>query len=551
MRWLLNHTAYALACAVAVLVTLPCVLAPGMAHADEPSATVRVGYYQGDSRFQDGFSDDERKSGYAYDYYQEVAAITGWDYEYVYGTRAEVLDMLLTGEVDIVAGVYRTDRRLEQMLFSKRDLGLDGEGRYFAVNINRPDLVEELNRAQDRILALSPDFVMSLLQKYYSHSGRRQELTESERAYLEERGLLRVGYLNDYMPLSGRGEDGGPTGVAADLFEHLSEFLQVQLEPVGYDDIVVLEEALKAGEVDVAFPVYRDAWEAEAQGLFQTEAIVSDRVMLVYTGDYRSDLMETIAVTERGVGQPQYLAANYPDSQTVVFGTRGESFAAVQDGRVDSMIGCASVLQYFFSEHPGLRDYHVAYLDASEEFGMSVLRDDNELVGILNKGIHQFGAPAVTGAMIRYSNGAPVYTLEGLIQHYAPGLIAMLVIFLAILLAAFIGFRQKVRRFNEEQSATRKALEAALDTASAANRAKSLFLSNMSHDIRTPMNGIIGMTAIAAAYADDGGRVRECLSKIALLSRHLLALINEVLDMSKSSRASCALTRKPLIYPAS
>lgn len=550
MRWLLDQAAYVLACAAVALTAPLCATIPGVAHSDEPPATVRIGYYQGDPRFQSGFSDNERKSGYAYDYYQEVAAITGWDYEYVYGTRAEVLDMLLAGDVDIVAGVYRTDRRLDQMLFSKRDLGLDGESRYFAVNIDRPDLVDELNRAQDRILALSPDRVMSLLQKYYSHSGRRQELTESERAYLAEKSLLRVGYLNDYMPLSGYGEDGAPTGVATDLFAHLSEFLQVSLEPAGYDNIVALEEALKAGEVDVAFPVYRDAWEAEAQGLFQTEAIVSDRVMLVYVGDYRNDLMETIAVAERGVGQPQYLAANYPDAQTVVFSTWDESFAAVQTGRVNSMIGCASVLQYFFSEYPDLRDYHIAYLDASEEFGMGVLRDNNELVGILNKGIHQFGVPAVTSAMIRYSNGVPVYTLESLLQHYASALIAMLAMFLAILLAAFIGFRRKVRRFNKEQAATRGALEAALDTASAANKAKSLFLSNMSHDIRTPMNGIIGMTAIAAAHADDEGRVRECLSKITLLSRHLLALINDVLDMSRIEAGAMRLNEGVIDLPA-
>ena len=77
------------------------------------------------------------------------------------------------------------------------------------------------------------------------------------------------------------------------------------------------------------------------------------------------------------------------------------------------------------------------------------------------------------------------------------------------------------------------ALKAAYDAAEAANRAKTDFLSNMSHDIRTPMNGIIGMTAIAAAHLDDSERVRDCLGKITQASKHLLSLINEVLDMSK------------------
>lgn len=77
------------------------------------------------------------------------------------------------------------------------------------------------------------------------------------------------------------------------------------------------------------------------------------------------------------------------------------------------------------------------------------------------------------------------------------------------------------------------ALQAAYDAAEAANRAKTDFLSNMSHDIRTPMNGIIGMTAIAVAHIDDKERVQDSLQKIIQASKHLLSLINEVLDMSK------------------
>ena len=81
-------------------------------------------------------------------------------------------------------------------------------------------------------------------------------------------------------------------------------------------------------------------------------------------------------------------------------------------------------------------------------------------------------------------------------------------------------------------------------TAEAANRAKTDFLSSMSHDIRTPMNGIIGMTAIAAAHIDDKARVQDCLQKITLASKHLLSLINEVLDMSKIESGKVTLVEE-------
>ncbi len=79
----------------------------------------------------------------------------------------------------------------------------------------------------------------------------------------------------------------------------------------------------------------------------------------------------------------------------------------------------------------------------------------------------------------------------------------------------------------------KQALEDAYEAANRANTAKSDFLSNMSHDIRTPMNAIIGMTAIACAHIDDTERVKDCLAKITVSSKHLLGIINEVLDMSK------------------
>lgn len=97
---------------------------------------------------------------------------------------------------------------------------------------------------------------------------------------------------------------------------------------------------------------------------------------------------------------------------------------------------------------------------------------------------------------------------------------------------AVLGFRC-VDETVREESEQRQTLQEAFDAANKANSAKSDFLSRMSHDIRTPMNGIIGMTAIAAAHLDDRERVSDALTKIASASRHLLGLINDVLDMSK------------------
>ncbi len=99
------------------------------------------------------------------------------------------------------------------------------------------------------------------------------------------------------------------------------------------------------------------------------------------------------------------------------------------------------------------------------------------------------------------------------------------VIIIGILIIFILYFRMSQQQLKELNEAKKEAIEA--------NKAKSEFLSNMSHDIRTPMNGIVGMTAIAMSNINDNARVKDCLAKITLSSKHLLGLINDVLDMSK------------------
>ena len=108
----------------------------------------------------------------------------------------------------------------------------------------------------------------------------------------------------------------------------------------------------------------------------------------------------------------------------------------------------------------------------------------------------------------------------------------------------FIHAYRDITPMVEEQVRVQNALQEAYDAADAASHAKSDFLQTMSHDIRTPMNGIIGMTAIAAAHIDDRERVHDSLQKITAASKHLLSLINEVLDMSKIESGKVILTEE-------
>ncbi|MCM1283780.1 MAG: response regulator [Muribaculaceae bacterium] len=513
---------------------------------EDEGRKVRVGYYTGDIAFQNGFEESARKSGYAYEYYQGLSTLTGWSYEYVYGTRTEIMEQLLAGDVDIVAGVYKTDERKKQMLFSKLDMGLEGEPRYFVVSPGKVELLQELDYAMEELLYSMPEYQASLWQKYYGQASQQQILTENESAWLAERDTLTIGYVRHNLPLCDQDENGEPTGVVLDLTEFLADYLRVEIATLCYENVSLMEEGLLAGEIDMAFPVYSDLWLTESRGFRQTDPIVSDRVMVVYNGSYTSDLMERVVLTQTELGQRYYLESYYPDTEVVFYDSREAVFDAIERGEERCIVGSASILQRFINEHEEYRNMNVAYLDIPKDFCLEVTQENGILAGILNKAILQTGSAKINGSMMHYSSVEKSYTFMDFLRRYSVTVITILCIFFAVLLWVFLAYQRRTRHFNEEQEKSRRALEEALVAAKVASEAKTTFLSSMSHDIRTPMNAIVGMTTIAMKHLGDREKLRDCLDKINVSSHHLLTLINDVLDISKIE--SGRLTLNPVVF---
>lgn len=504
-----------------------------------------IGYYYGDTAFQDGFGDDERKSGYAYEYYQRLAPYAGWDYTYRYLTRSEAIEALRNGEVDIVAGINKTPQLEKEFLFSSADMGLDGNPLYFAVNKNRGDLLAELDQAQEDLLTNDPNFLADNRKKYYANSGMTTALTKEEHAWLEEKGSITLGYLSGNLPISGHDDQGKPTGVLGSALPIMEEYLGIPIKTKAFDSRYAMREAIKNNEVDVIFPVYDDAWSREKEDLYQTTPLVEDRIMVAYTGDYDDDVLKRVASTEAAIGQQEFLEQYDPSAELVNYPSRDEAFRAMSRGEVDSVIGNASIMQLFIAEHPEYDSFNTAYLEASEGFSFAVSRDDPTLAVIMQEATQQIDDTLITNAMIRYSEARVPFSLVEVIRHYALPLLVIGLVIIAAIVIVFLRYRRQVNLFNKHQAAAREALQTALDAADNASAAKTSFLSNMSHDIRTPLNAIIGMTAIAGANIGDTNRVKDCLSKIASSGKHLLSLINEILDVSKIESGRIELSEEP------
>lgn len=518
---------------------------PAQSSSEDNSKEVSIGYYYGDTAFQDGFGDDERKSGYAYEYYQRLAPYAGWDYTYRYLTRSEAIEALRNGEVDIVAGINKTPQLEKEFLFSSADMGLDGNPLYFAVNKNRGDLLAELDQAQEDLLTNDPNFLADNRKKYYANSGMTTALTKEEHAWLEEKGSITLGYLSGNLPISGHDDQGKPTGVLGSALPIMEEYLGIPIKTKAFDSRYAMREAIKNNEVDVIFPVYDDAWSREKEDLYQTTPLVEDRIMVAYTGDYDDDVLKRVASTEAAIGQQEFLEQYDPSAELVNYPSRDEAFRAMSRGEVDSVIGNASIMQLFIAEHPEYDSFNTAYLEASEGFSFAVSRDDPTLAVIMQEATQQIDDTLITNAMIRYSEARAPFSLVEVIRHYALPLLVIGLVIIAAIVIVFLRYRRQVNLFNKHQAAAREALQTALDAADNASAAKTSFLSNMSHDIRTPLNAIIGMTAIAGANIGDTNRVKDCLSKIASSGKHLLSLINEILDVSKIESGRIELSEEP------
>lgn len=510
--------------------------------------TVRIGYYDdNEPAFQDGFSDGERKSGYAYDYYQMLARFAGWKYEYVYGSKEEIRQMLINGDIDIMAGAYKTTSVFAgKVNFSELDMGLN-DSRYFAVKKSDTELLEALNYAQAQINEVFPTFTIELYQKYFEQSSLL-DLTEREEQWLLQKNTLKFGYTYNHLPFSGQDENGEPIGLVGEIIHSLEEFTGIEVVPVCFDYFDDLENALKENSIDIGFPMYSDMWLAESKGLRQTEPVVADRMMIMYHGEYTDNITSDIAVAKTSLGLKEYLAHNYPSAELTEYEDFNAMIDAVISGKEKCIIGYSSILQRVLSGYDDTDGLNISYLDKTSELCLSVNQDNAVLSVILDKMIKQINSEVITGTMLQYASVDRTVqpTLKDFFKQYAYLIVILLTVFIASIALAFLLYIKKSRAYARTQSQMQISLKKALDMADSANKAKTNFLSSMSHDIRTPMNAIIGMTDIAKKHINDREKLENCLDKITLSSHHLLTLINDVLDISKIE--SGKLTLNPVNF---
>ncbi len=607
---------------------------------DDEKEVVRVGYYENEV-FQEGAEEGVPKSGYAYEYYRKLSEYTGWEYEYVYGDFNDLYQMLLDGEIDLLAGLaFKEDRAsligypdaemgnesyylvkydedtditadpdtlngkkigvldsamvdvLNQYLednnvnaevvkysdythlFEAFDahevnvLAAEGDGAhgrehsevltifgtsdyYLCVSKKRSDILAELNSAQSLLAAEEPNYMNTLRAKYYSESFTARAFSKAERDWIESHSSLNVGYLENYLPYSGTTKKGEVTGIVKDIFPAMMEALGLADMSISYKGYVSYDDMVAAvcsGEIDVAFPVGGGLYYSEENGIYLSNPVSSSHADLIYKGEFSEEKTKHFAINENNRMQYYFVQTNYPEAEITYYNSSEECLAAVLSGEVD----CATLNGFRANDilrnrkYEDLSIYQTSYNDY-RNFGVEI--GNEGLLKLLNRGINVLGDDYAQNISYRYTNGLYKYGFIDAVHDHIQLVVLILLIIVVLLVFRFIVRIRRAKKEVEEKEAARQELSDALDAAEQANRAKTVFLNNMSHDIRTPMNAIVGFTSLASSNIDNKEQVQDYLDKISVSSQYLLALINDVLDMSRIESGKVSIEETDVHLP--
>lgn len=601
----------ALAVALTALAVLSAV-APAPAFAadsDQQVKTVRVGWLVSNEGFQDG-TPGERLSGWGYEYLQTLSYYTpGWQYEYVSGTFAELMDMLEAGEIDLMPNISYSEERAQKLLFSSNPEGteryyiyarpdrddlakgnpqalqgltigcnpsvmqtfvgkqwLANEGitctykeidtggalfdalannevdavimndtisspsaspmfyigssdYYFAVPKSRPDLMDDINAAMSAIARVNPRYIDEVKSNYSVQNSGSSSLNSPERSWLKANdNTITLGYITGKLPYCNEDENGEMEGSLASLATTLHDIFGITVKTVAFDSYKMMSKALSKGSIDVALPVYRDYWFAEQSGVVQSVSLGTVSLTAIHTGGNLNKDLQNIACTKSSFINQNVLESLFPTATVTEYQSDDEAFDALRKGTAHCIVAPSSRVKTIGDRYD-LESYKTVELPDTCELSCWISRGKPELLGIINKGIINAGESlsasnySSTSYTAQESN-----TLQFLYRNrtaVAATLIGMLSVGIVLLIWALVRARTERKK------------------ADAANAAKTAFLTRMSHDIRTPLNGILGLIEIEELREGDMQVARESRAKARVAANHLLSLINDILEMGR------------------
>ena len=411
---------------------------------------------------------------------------------------------------------------------------------YYAINKDRADIKEELDSAMRALEDADPFYTADLYKRYFSLD-YTPILTGEEKAWVKKHGAIRMGFLvgdsgvSTYDPATGE-----ITGTITDYIQFARNCLgnqELTFQMVGYDNKKAELDALKSGEIDMVFHFDQSPNLAEEYRVACTNTTWTSNMMAVTNKQrFNENDANRVAVPQNKLSLTRYLAVYYPQWEIVDCATPEDAAKLVESGQADCFVTGTGSEGTYNKRY----DFYSVPLPNPAKSCFAVNSGNGILLSILNKTIKAMPTNMLTGALAMYKSAARKVTLSEFIRDN----FFMVLLVSSIFVAAFLLTTLKLlRKARKAEAAARKAandtqelnakLQIAAENAESANRAKSTFLFNMSHDIRTPMNAIIGYADLAARHSDDPAKLEKYMENIQVCGQNLLMLLNNVLDLAR------------------
>lgn len=454
--------------------------------------------------------------------------LTNWENKYGIHTEhvnvsgnEDVKKKLANNEIDCFVS-------LEESIWSERGISsvttIGESDIYFVINKERSDIKQELDYAMRQLDSDSPFFKADLYKKYFTLD-YTQFLTGFEKSYIKEHGGIRIGFLdNDSVVFSMDKKSGEIRGTLSEYISYAKDCLgnhTLKFDIEAFDDYDKMIEALQNNEIDVIYYASRNSNVAEKKGYaLSNTAWTYNLIAVTNKEDFNENDSYVVAVPKNKVALKQHIAYNYPHWKLVDCDSIEDGANMVDNGKVDCFImGSSQVLSF-----DGKKNFKIIPLTKTMEACFAVKDGQATLLSILNKTIKAMPSDMLTSAIAMYDSTAYKTTFYSFLKDH---LVVVLVLGFSIIIVILL-LLQKARR--AEASA-----KVALKSAEDASLAKTQFLHNVSHDIRTPMNAILGYSELMKNELKDNDlpKVFEHLNKLQKAGNILLSIINNVLDMAR------------------
>ena len=446
-------------------------------------------------------------------------ATENFDYKlFYYDTAEEQYQALEDGSVDVISNVSLSPIEGTRIIerFSPRPY-------YFASSSENAELLQELNEAMETVAEVQPSLQEVLFDRFFRNTRYVFSPTETQRHFIESLGTLHVLCMDHDAPYVYRRE-GEPAGMLVRILDEFAEETGLTIEYTFCEEKEEAEEKLQEEHFDMMVGLnFTSAYCAQI-GFVRSKSIMESNLAYLHKGNNTDQ--KRVAV-ESGL---ENLVDTTDFEETIICDNALDCVTFVDQGLADYGIGDRSSLEYY--TYDTYRTLSTSLISGSTQtVCIAVARDsDLQLIRLLNDYIYSLTDVQKTTFLEDGNAHIHNFSLYGYVRLHP-----VQTLFLGILLASIVAVAfsmlyhaRKMRKKNQELLL--------------ATEAKSDFLTRMSHDIRTPMNGIIGLLDISDQFVDDPQTTLKYHGKIREASNYLLSLINDVLDMSKLDSEAVILT---------